>query len=1145
MKRLIIFIVLLIILGALLFGSDSNITKIGGWGTGDYNDVFTRAKYAYIAANNHGLDILDISNPSKPALVGNTSLDSRNSRAMAVYVDGNYAYLACSDGLHIVDVSIPTSPQVLGFYSIEKYYDMIYLVSANVKDVIVDGNYAYLMLEYSYFEHCIIDILDVSNPAQPQSTGQYIYFGDSIKESDLGFLHQENKSYLFFNDDMMSDLEIWDVSNPLSPQHKKTINSVDRYSVKGNYVYIIYGTDLKIFNIEDPTNPQQVGTCSISSYAYHIYVAGNYLFLAEETDWTQDTWQIQIIDISNPTAPVVSGSCPFSGDPKELTVTGGTALAAERERGLYIFDVSKPTSPRFLKNYDFSWSPFDIVVEGSRAYVVDNHKELYIFDISAPSSPVILGKYLCPETIAAISLIGNYAYLTTWGSGLEIINVKDPTRPVKEGVFFADYPTIKNITINGNYAYCNNDYYWFYILDLANPLEPVLLSKLKITTVGKIHIDGNYAFQAGDYGADVIDITNPTAPVVISNFYGSSNIRVGSVCSQGAYVYVANNNYLIPSLDIFDFNRPSSPERIGRYMLKDSYIYDLCINDNYVYLVASSGLYVIDAAHPSSPTAAGYLAINFVDSALTVQGKYIYLTTGYAGRFEILEFKVGKKPSQLRVNRNSLTFNADQAKNISAPQSFFIDTIGDNNLAWSLDTLKWDDDLKIDWIICSQVKGVGNAEISVAIDPIKVRKMLKDKPPVTDVGCITISAPNALNSELKIRVSIQIDKVADSNQPFGELSSPTGNTIVSGSVPVTGWALDNIDVTGVQIYRKVGEQLFFIGDAVFVEGARPDVEIQYPDHPNCFKAGWGYMLLTQGLPGGDGPLTLHAVATDIEGNRVTLGTTAVTIANTNSAKPFGALDTPGQGETISGQEAINFGWALTPLPNTIPTDGSTIRVWIDGVEAGQPVYNQYRKDLAEQFPGLNNSSGAVGYFVLDTTRYNIGIHTIAWSVEDDAGNADGIGSRYFQVWNNTSVSACDPETADRRFSAPINPLDMENAEIDRQPVQFKTGFNPDRTPDTAVLSQQGVSTITIHQLERMEIDLGVSAGAPGENISGYLLVGNTYRPLPIGSTLDAQKGIFYWQPGPGFIGTYDFIFVKANNNLTPVIKKFQVNIAVN
>ena len=83
----------------------------------------------------------------------------------------------------------------------------------------------------------------------------------------------------------------------------------------------------------------------------------------------------------------------------------------------------------------------------------------------------------------------------------------------------------------------------------------------------------------------------------------------------------------------------------------------------------------------------------------------------------------------------------------------------------------------------------------------------------------------------------------------------------------------------------------------------------------------------------------------------------------------------------------------------MPTDGSTIWVYVDGVPLGNPVYNNYRVDIATLFPGYANSGGAVGYFVLDTTTLTNGIHTIAWSVTDDLGRTQGIGSRYFWVSN--------------------------------------------------------------------------------------------------------------------------------------------------
>jgi len=112
----------------------------------------------------------------------------------------------------------------------------------------------------------------------------------------------------------------------------------------------------------------------------------------------------------------------------------------------------------------------------------------------------------------------------------------------------------------------------------------------------------------------------------------------------------------------------------------------------------------------------------------------------------------------------------------------------------------------------------------------------------------------------------------------------------------------------------------YIGDAVFVEGARPDVEAAYPGYPQNSRAGWGYMLLTNFLPLGDGPYNLLAYATDLEGNEVLLGSKSIIVDNANAVLPFGAIDTPAQGGTASGNPYYNFGWALTPQPNFVPLD---------------------------------------------------------------------------------------------------------------------------------------------------------------------------------------------------------------------------------
>ena len=181
----------------------------------------------------------------------------------------------------------------------------------------------------------------------------------------------------------------------------------------------------------------------------------------------------------------------------------------------------------------------------------------------------------------------------------------------------------------------------------------------------------------------------------------------------------------------------------------------------------------------------------------------------------------------------------------------------------------------------------------------------------------------------------------------------------------------------------------FIGDAVQVDGARPDIDAAR-SLPFDYQAGWGYLLLTNMLPRqGNGTFKLFAYADDVDGHHVLLGSKTITCDNAHSLRPFGAIDTPTQGGVVSGTAYVNFGWVLTPMPNTVPIDGSTIMVYIDGVPVGHPTYNQFRSDIAALFPGFNNSGGAVGYFMIDSTTLSNGVHTISWGVTDNARQCGG------------------------------------------------------------------------------------------------------------------------------------------------------------
>jgi hypothetical protein len=290
------------------------------------------------------------------------------------------------------------------------------------------------------------------------------------------------------------------------------------------------------------------------------------------------------------------------------------------------------------------------------------------------------------------------------------------------------------------------------------------------------------------------------------------------------------------------------------------------------------------------------------------------------------------------------------------------------------------------WAHLSATEGSGDASLTLTVDP--------------NPGINTRTAMLSIGGRL-----VTVTQAGPFSQaPFGFIDTPAESSIgVSGALAVSGWALDDVGVSRVSVFRDpvAGEpnSPIFIGNATFVDGARPDVQAVFPAFPNGSRAGWGLQILTNVLPGqGNGTYRLLVFADDTEGHTTLLGTRTFTAGNTSATLPFGTIDTPGSGETVSGT-ILNFGWALTPQPKMIAADGSTIDVLIDGVVVGHPTYGFARSDIQALFPGYANTDSAVGYFVLDTTTMSNGLHSIAWVVRDNTGATQGIGSRFFTVDN--------------------------------------------------------------------------------------------------------------------------------------------------
>jgi len=473
------------------------------------------------------------------------------------------------------------------------------------------------------------------------------------------------------------------------------------------------------------------------------------------------------------------------------------------------------------------------------------------------------------------------------------------------------------------------------------------------------------------------------------------------------------------------------------------------------------------------------------------------------------------------------TYNATVLTSITAPQ--------DVTVTFSGATPAWTATASDPWVKITNGSGTGNGQFTVAILP-----SVGLPTSGTVMTTINVAASGVFNAPQQIAVSLTI--VAGATQPpTGSFDTPvSGTTKLSGSFAVTGWAIDDTGIDRVEIWRDLapgettppfagpgpGHGKVFIARALFVNGARPDVEAAFPTSPLAYRAGWGYLLLSQGLWNfGNGPFVLYAFAYDVDGQVTTLGTKSIVVDNAGASKPFGAIDTPGYGASVSGS-VWNYGWALTP-GTSCTVSGGSVQVGVDSGPLQAVSYGGARTDIAGAFPGYTDSAHAGGAFPLDTTGLANGTHQIGWYVVDSCGRADGIGSRFFDVVNGSLVG--QPDQAPVKASVEASSI----ADVSIEPIGLRrtSAAGVDGATEWIYPTSAGVRIVTVSEGERVVVQL---PAASRQRYAGHQRIKGDVRALPVGSSLDVESGIFYWQPAAAFLGSFDLEFSVPDGGLVRV-----------
>lgn len=298
--------------------------------------VFVLGDFAYMSADRPGTNlpeffIFNISNPSSPTLVGSLST---GKRVYGLWVSGNYAYLATQANgnyrpeLIIVKIEDKAQPAIVARVTLTG--------SAFAKDVVVNGNYAYVstLSNSSGAEFFVVNISDPEHPGGVVGSREFSADVNAVSfSSDLIFAATSNNS---------REIQVINVQNPASPTNPKY------YDNPGN----ADGSD--------------------------ILVSGNNLFLTTKNNSSNPNLAILSLDISDLNNIIISalGQMSVASDINALAYDGlgkqlflATSLSSEE---IKIVDIANPALPNTKANLDLPATAVALFYNEANLFVAQN-----------------------------------------------------------------------------------------------------------------------------------------------------------------------------------------------------------------------------------------------------------------------------------------------------------------------------------------------------------------------------------------------------------------------------------------------------------------------------------------------------------------------------------------------------------------------------------------------------------------------------------------------------------------------------------------------------------------------------------------------------------------------------------------------------
>jgi hypothetical protein len=165
------------------------------------------------------------------------------------------------------------------------------------------------------------------------------------------------------------------------------------------------------------------------------------------------------------------------------------------------------------------------------------------------------------------------------------------------------------------------------IIDVSDPSQPVKLSNFQVTRyIDDIEANGSIVYLMDtDGGIWAVDVSNPYDPSLATQLPPVGNQEGSRLTCYQDHLYLCTDDH---GLLIYDASDPANPVQIG-HLATASRVTDIALNGDTAFMTTfSDGLFVLDVTDKSNPVEVGhYDAMEWIARSIDVAGDYAYVTS--------------------------------------------------------------------------------------------------------------------------------------------------------------------------------------------------------------------------------------------------------------------------------------------------------------------------------------------------------------------------------------------------------------------------------------------------------------------------------------------------------------------------------------